>query len=62
MSGLDTVSYTHLDVYKRQVQSGEKMSEKDEQLLASPASVLMLEKQRNGEGWEGGVPLSLIHI
>ncbi len=41
------------------VQSGEKMSEKDEQLLASPASVLMLEKQRNGEGWEGGVPLFL---
>lgn len=35
------------------------MSEKDEQLLASPASVLMLEKQRNGEGWEGGVPLFL---
>ncbi|EON4261183.1 hypothetical protein ACNDGK_003517, partial [Shigella flexneri] len=23
------------------------------------ASVLMLEKQRNGEGWEGGVPLFL---
>lgn len=43
----------------QRVQSGEKMSEKDEQLLASPASVLMLEKQRNGEGWEGGVPLFL---
>lgn len=43
----------------QRIQSGEKMSEKDEQLLASPASVLMLEKQRNGEGWEGGVPLFL---
>ncbi|HGX4617839.1 TPA: hypothetical protein ACNEXB_005143, partial [Escherichia coli] len=43
----------------QRVQSGEQMSEKDEQLLVSPASVLMLEKQRNGEGWEGGVPLFL---
>lgn len=43
----------------QRVQAGEQLSEKDEQLLASPASVLMLEKQRNGEGWEGGVPLFL---
>lgn len=43
----------------QRVQAGEQLSEKDEQLLASPASVLMLEKQRNGEGWEGGVTLFL---
>lgn len=43
----------------QRVQAGEQLTDKDEQLLASPASVLMLEKQRNGEGWEGGVPLFL---
>lgn len=43
----------------QRVQAGEQLSEKDQQLLAAPASVLMLEKQRNGEGWEGGVPLFL---
>ncbi|KNW17492.1 hypothetical protein AEX15_24200 [Salmonella enterica subsp. enterica serovar Kentucky] len=43
----------------QRVQAGEQINEKDQQLLASPASVLMLEKQRNGEGWEGGVPLFL---
>ncbi len=43
----------------QRVQAGEQLSEKDQQLLGAPASVLMLEKQRNGEGWEGGVPLFL---
>ncbi|MFC3189767.1 toprim domain-containing protein [Pseudocitrobacter faecalis] len=43
----------------QRVQAGEQIGEKDQQLLAAPASVLMLEKQRNGEGWEGGVPLFL---
>ncbi|AXD42559.1 bifunctional DNA primase/helicase [Salmonella enterica] len=43
----------------QRVQAGEQINEKDQQLLAAPASVLMLEKQRNGEGWEGGVPLFL---
>lgn len=43
----------------QRVQAGEPPGDKDQQLLASPASVLMLEKQRNGEGWEGGVPLFL---
>ncbi|HBT3181757.1 TPA: AAA family ATPase [Klebsiella aerogenes] len=43
----------------QRMQAGEQLSEKEEQLAAAPASVLMLEKQRNGEGWEGGVPLFL---
>lgn len=43
----------------QRAQAGEPPGDKDQQLLASPASVLMLEKQRNGEGWEGGVPLFL---
>lgn len=43
----------------QRAEAGEPPAEKDQQLLASPASVLMLEKQRNGEGWEGGVPLFL---
>ncbi|EPT7034281.1 toprim domain-containing protein [Cronobacter malonaticus] len=43
----------------QRVQAGEQLNDKDQQLLAAPASVLMLEKQRNGEGWEGGVPLFL---
>ncbi|EGT5751208.1 bifunctional DNA primase/helicase, partial [Cronobacter sakazakii] len=43
----------------QRVQAGEQLNDKDQQLLAGPASVLMLEKQRNGEGWEGGVPLFL---
>lgn len=43
----------------QRVQAGEPPGDKDQQLLAAPASVLMLEKQRNGEGWEGGVPLFL---
>ncbi|EPD5211380.1 hypothetical protein ACSA7B_001316, partial [Salmonella enterica subsp. enterica serovar Rissen] len=43
----------------QRVYAGEQINDKDQQLLAAPASVLMLEKQRNGEGWEGGVPLFL---
>lgn len=43
----------------QRIQAGEPPGEKDQQLLSGPASVLMLEKQRNGEGWEGGVPLFL---
>lgn len=43
----------------QRAQAGEPPGDKDQQLLSAPASVLMLEKQRNGEGWEGGVPLFL---
>ncbi len=43
----------------QRIQAGEPPGDKDQQLLSGPASVLMLEKQRNGEGWEGGVPLFL---
>ncbi|WAH52581.1 toprim domain-containing protein [Pseudescherichia vulneris] len=43
----------------QRIQAGEPAGDKDQQLLSGPASVLMLEKQRNGEGWEGGVPLFL---
>ena len=43
----------------QRIQAGEAPGDKDQQLLSGPASVLMLEKQRNGEGWEGGVPLFL---
>ncbi|UBB12380.1 MULTISPECIES: toprim domain-containing protein [Pantoea] len=39
--------------------AGEHLSDKEQAALSSPASVLMLEKQRNGEGWEGGIPLYL---
>ncbi|WP_420255783.1 toprim domain-containing protein [Leclercia adecarboxylata] len=38
---------------------GEELDDKERKALAAPASVLMLEKQRNGEGWEGGIPLYL---
>ncbi|WP_130834314.1 toprim domain-containing protein [[Erwinia] mediterraneensis] len=37
----------------------EPLNEKEQAALAGSASVLMLEKQRNGEGWEGGIPLYL---
>lgn len=40
-------------------QQGEDLDDKERKALAAPASVLMLEKQRNGEGWEGGIPLYL---
>lgn len=40
-------------------QQGEELDDKERKALAAPASVLMLEKQRNGEGWEGGIPLYL---
>ncbi len=35
------------------------LDEKEQKYLALPASILCLEKQRNGEGWEGQVPLYL---
>lgn len=44
---------------QQKLQAGEKLSDKDVQAMSGPASALMLEKQRNGEGWEGGVPLFL---
>lgn len=37
----------------------EPLTDKDQSALSAPASMLMLEKQRNGEGWEGGIPLYL---
>ena len=40
-------------------QQGEELDDKERKALAAPASVLMIEKQRNGEGWEGGIPLYL---
>ncbi|MGA4647832.1 toprim domain-containing protein [Citrobacter portucalensis] len=40
-------------------QQGEELDDKERKALGAPASVLMLEKQRNGEGWEGGIPLYL---
>ncbi|WP_213732700.1 toprim domain-containing protein [Citrobacter europaeus] len=40
-------------------QQCEELDDKERKALAAPASVLMLEKQRNGEGWEGGIPLYL---
>lgn len=40
-------------------QQGEELDDKERKALVAPASVLMLEKQRNGEGWEGGIPLYL---
>ncbi|POU43922.1 bifunctional DNA primase/helicase [Pantoea sp. PSNIH4] len=40
-------------------QMGETLNDKEQAALSASASVLMLEKQRNGEGWEGGIPLYL---
>ncbi|VEJ54600.1 toprim domain-containing protein [Pragia fontium] len=40
-------------------QAGEQLNDKELSALNGPASVLSLEKQRNGEGWEGGIPLYL---
>lgn len=40
-------------------QQGEELDDKERKALAAPASVLMIEKQRNGEGWEGGIQLYL---
>ncbi|ALD76048.1 DNA primase/helicase, phage-associated [Citrobacter portucalensis] len=40
-------------------QQGEELDDKERKALVAPASVLMLEKQRNGEGWEGGIPMYL---
>ena len=48
-NSLETVSYTHLDVYKRQVRS-----------LAGPAIDLLANSERLIEGWID--TLSLIHI
>lgn len=40
-------------------ESGQELSDSERELLGAPASVLSLEKQRNGEGWEGRIPLFL---
>ncbi|WP_428945271.1 toprim domain-containing protein [Pantoea sp. FN060301] len=40
-------------------QQSQPLNEKEEAALAGSGSVLMLEKQRNGEGWEGGIQLYL---
>jgi twinkle protein len=44
-------------IQKRQQQ--QPLNEKEEAALLGSGSILMLEKQRNGEGWEGGIPLFL---
>lgn len=43
----------------QKAQLNETLTDKDQTAMASPGSMLMLEKQRNGEGWEGGIPLYL---
>ncbi|AUR84944.1 coil containing protein [Vibrio phage 1.064.O._10N.261.52.E2] len=38
--------------------AGEQVSQKEEEFAAMPGAILILDKQRNGEGWEGKVGLS----
>ncbi len=35
----------------------EVLSEKEQKLLEAPGTLLLLDKQRNGEGWQGKIPL-----
>lgn len=35
----------------------EVLSEKEQKLLEDPGTLLLLDKQRNGEGWQGKIPL-----
>lgn len=35
----------------------ELLSEKEQKLLDAPGTLLLLDKQRNGEGWQGKIPL-----
>lgn len=35
----------------------EMLSEKEQKLLEAPGTLLLLDKQRNGEGWQGKIPL-----
>ena len=44
---------------KQTEQGPQALDEKEQKYLALPASILSLEKQRNGEGWEGQQPLWL---
>ncbi|EIM5533249.1 toprim domain-containing protein [Salmonella enterica subsp. enterica] len=42
----------------KQIRLGREMlSEKEQKLLDSPGTLLLLDKQRNGEGWQGKIPL-----
>jgi len=39
------------------IEAGEMVDKKDEEYSKMPGALLILDKQRNGEGWEGKVPL-----
>ncbi|EIC4353497.1 toprim domain-containing protein [Salmonella enterica] len=42
----------------KQIRLGREMlSEKEQKLLEAPGTLLLLDKQRNGEGWQGKLPL-----
>lgn len=42
----------------KQIRLGREMlSEKEQKLLDAPGTLLLLDKQRNGEGWQGKIPL-----
>ncbi|WP_395765721.1 toprim domain-containing protein [Proteus mirabilis] len=43
----------------QKLQAGQQLTPEEQNHTAEPASVLCLEKQRNGEGWEGKIPLYL---
>lgn len=40
-------------------EAGAMLTDKELEKLDSPASMILIEKQRNGEGWEGGIGLYL---
>ncbi|MCC8378658.1 toprim domain-containing protein [Xenorhabdus sp. PB30.3] len=43
----------------QKLQAGQQLSDEEQRHTNEPASILCLEKQRNGEGWEGKIPLYL---
>ncbi|MBE8596829.1 toprim domain-containing protein [Xenorhabdus sp. BG5] len=43
----------------QKLQAGQLLSDEEQRHTNEPASILCLEKQRNGEGWEGKIPLYL---
>ncbi|MBC8949345.1 toprim domain-containing protein [Xenorhabdus sp. TS4] len=43
----------------QKLQAGQLLNDEEQRHTGEPASILCLEKQRNGEGWEGKIPLYL---
>ncbi|MDR5612146.1 MAG: DnaB-like helicase C-terminal domain-containing protein, partial [Arsenophonus sp.] len=43
----------------QKLEASQVLTEKEQEYLKEPATILCLEKQRNGEGWEGKISLYL---